>query len=267
MPTGDVDDQGDTRGTRHGLPPRRPEVLGLLAESKDRSEEDGPRLILADYLEERGDPRGTFVRLQVQAARLDEDDPQRAECQRQAEELSRPHLRDWLGPLVKLGEVEWSWARGLITLYLKGRDLLRHEWADWAQTEAWAWVECVRMVDLTDSEAADLCRLPPLHLLSLNSCERLTDAGLAHLRNLTSLQRLDLSECVQLTDAGLAHLNGLTTLRHLDLRKCGWLTDAGLAHLRHVTSLQHLDLGWCERLTDAGLAHLSGLTALRYLTL
>jgi uncharacterized protein (TIGR02996 family) len=178
MPTGDVDDQGDTPGTRHSLPPLRPEVLGLLAESKDRSEEDGPRLILADYLEERGDPRGTFVRLQVQAARLDEDNPQRAECQRQAEELSQPHLRDWLGPLGKLGVVEWSWARGLIKLYLKGRDLLRPEWADWAQTEAWAWVEGVRMVDLTDSEAANLCRLPPLYGLSLSSCSQLTDGGL-----------------------------------------------------------------------------------------
>src|SRR5262245_5223413 len=255
MPTGDVDDQGDTPGTRHGLPPPRPEVLGLLAECKDRSEEDGPRLILADYLEERGDPRGTFVRLQVQAARLDEDDPQRAECQRQAEELSRPHLRDWLGPLVKLGEVEWSWARGLIKLYLKGRDLLRHEWADWAQTEAWAWVECVRMVDLTDSEAADLCRLPPLHQLSLNSCERLTDAGLAHLRNLTSLQRLDLSECVQLTDAGLAHLNGLTTLRHLGLRNCGHVRDAELEEMRAVDTVRPPARGCEEWLPDAGGAY------------
>src|SRR4051812_46559798 len=113
MPAADVDDQGETQRTRHGLPPPRPEALGLLAESKERSEEDAPRLILADYLEEHSDPRGTFVRQEVEAARLHADDPQRAECQRRAEELSGARLRDWLGPLVKLGEVEWSWARGL----------------------------------------------------------------------------------------------------------------------------------------------------------
>src|SRR5262249_17800835 len=157
----------DTPRTGPGLPPPRAELLGLLAESKDHPEEDAPRLVLADYLEERGDPRGTFVRLQVEAARLHANDHRQAEWQSQAQEMSQPQLRDWLGPLVELGVVEWVWARGLIKLYLKGQDLLRHEWADWAQTEAWAWVECVRMVDLTDSEAADLCRLPPLRKLSL----------------------------------------------------------------------------------------------------
>src|SRR5262245_61426555 len=109
----DVEGPDGTPASRRGPPPR-PEVLGLLAECKDRPEEDAPRLILADYLEERGDVRGTFVRLQVEAARLRADDPRRAECERQEEELSQRHLWYWLGPLVKLKGRELSWSRGLI---------------------------------------------------------------------------------------------------------------------------------------------------------
>jgi uncharacterized protein (TIGR02996 family) len=49
-------------------PPDRPEVKVFLDEIKDDPDDLTPRLILADWLEERGDPRGTFLRLQCQIA-------------------------------------------------------------------------------------------------------------------------------------------------------------------------------------------------------
>ena len=74
------------------LPPvPGPEVLALLAEARDRPEEDGPRLVLADYLMEHGDPaeqaRGEFIRLQVLSERLPEGDRGRVPLVRRAHEL------------------------------------------------------------------------------------------------------------------------------------------------------------------------------------
>ena len=57
-----------------------PVLFQLLAAAKDSPEDDGPRLVLADWLEEHDDPRGEFVRLQVLLEKLDPDDP--AACRR-----------------------------------------------------------------------------------------------------------------------------------------------------------------------------------------
>ncbi len=49
-------------------------------------DDDAPRMIFADWLEERGDPRGEFIRVQCQLARMAGNDPRRAE-------LSSPRTR------------------------------------------------------------------------------------------------------------------------------------------------------------------------------
>ena len=48
--------------------------LQAILEAPD---DDAPRLIYADWLEEQGDPRGAFIRVQCQLARMAEDDPRR----------------------------------------------------------------------------------------------------------------------------------------------------------------------------------------------
>ncbi len=49
---------------------------GLMQQVLETPDEDFPRLVCADWLEERGDPRGEFIRCQVELARSDpeEDD-------------------------------------------------------------------------------------------------------------------------------------------------------------------------------------------------
>src|SRR5205809_143822 len=42
----------------------------FLREIKDRPDDDVPRLILADWLQDHGEPRGEFVHLQVRRVRL-----------------------------------------------------------------------------------------------------------------------------------------------------------------------------------------------------
>src|SRR5262245_23073250 len=63
-------------------------------------DDDAPRLVYADWLEENGDPeRAEFIRVQCRLASLDEDDPE--------------HRGEWAGPLV--GRVRcWHFRRGFV---------------------------------------------------------------------------------------------------------------------------------------------------------
>jgi uncharacterized protein (TIGR02996 family) len=62
-------------------------------------EDDTPRLVYADWLEEQGDPRGEFIRVQCLLARIREGDPQRRSLQRRERELLGEHGPKWQGPL------------------------------------------------------------------------------------------------------------------------------------------------------------------------
>jgi uncharacterized protein (TIGR02996 family) len=62
-------------------------------------DDDAPRLIYADWLEERGDPRGEFIRLQCDLARMGQGDPRCPALQYQEQQLLGAHRAEWLGPL------------------------------------------------------------------------------------------------------------------------------------------------------------------------
>ena len=68
----------------------------------DSPEDDGLRLIYADWLEEQGDPRGEFVRVQVELARLTEQDPRWAGLAEREAQLLDEHGWKWLRPLKRL---------------------------------------------------------------------------------------------------------------------------------------------------------------------
>ena len=61
--------------------------------------DDAPRLIYADWLEERGDPRGEFIRVQCDLARMAPGDPRYFELYRRTEQLWAAHSETWLQPL------------------------------------------------------------------------------------------------------------------------------------------------------------------------
>lgn len=58
-------------------------------------DDDAPRLVYADWLEEQGDPRGEFIRIQCELAKMPEDDPRRWDL-----ELRQGRLLRWYG---------WQW--------------------------------------------------------------------------------------------------------------------------------------------------------------
>jgi uncharacterized protein (TIGR02996 family) len=60
-------------------------------------DDDAPRLLFADWLEEHGDPRGEFIRVQCALAGLPADDPRRTDLARREEKRDVPaHLRERL---------------------------------------------------------------------------------------------------------------------------------------------------------------------------
>src|SRR5262245_36742549 len=85
---------------------------------------DGPRLIYADWLGERNDARGEFIRLQCALAQLPAGHDRRAELQERADELLKRHQDEWARPLAGLVS-GWRFHRGFIdTVYIDARRFL-----------------------------------------------------------------------------------------------------------------------------------------------
>ena len=62
-------------------------------------DDDAPRLVYADWLEERGDPRAEFIRVQCERASLPAADPRAAELRARERALLAAYRRRWNGPL------------------------------------------------------------------------------------------------------------------------------------------------------------------------
>jgi uncharacterized protein (TIGR02996 family) len=239
------------------------ELRILLAEVKAQPDDDAPRLILADWLQDQGDPRGELIHLQVVRARLAEDDPRWVELRRRELQLLRRHVHDWLGPLADLAG-HWYFERGFIGLSARAERFLVQAVFDLARQGAFAWVDELGLRDLEPRHLPLLAGSPlPAHLVRLDlSDTRLTSFGLAAL-----LAAPDLVELHTLRLAGtrigtrgaqaLAGCPRLARLRLLDLRG-NHLGEAGavaLAESPYLTGLARLEVSstW---LSLAGLAAL-----------
>src|SRR6266511_6221714 len=80
----------------------------------DEPDDDAPRLIYADWLEERGDPRGEFIRVQCALARLPPDDPRRPELRAREQALLAEHRDAWLAPIRELADGDGKFHRGFV---------------------------------------------------------------------------------------------------------------------------------------------------------
>lgn len=165
----------------------------FLAAILDDPDDTALRLIYADWLEERGDPRGEFIRLQCEPDRLGR--PALAVRERQ---LLEQHGRDWAGPLALVAE-ELEFRRGFVEkITVTPRTFLAHA-AELLALAPLRHVHFYRRNDISIHEVMDLVQSPFLGRLAtvqLSSDRGIRDdaAGvLAAAPRLAHLACLDLS--------------------------------------------------------------------------
>src|SRR5262249_6931560 len=83
----------------------------LLEEIVAAPEDDGPRLVLADWLQERGDPRGELIVIQCQLAKGGAVG--RVERQHRERELLEKHRKDWVAAF-NVPRAQWIFVRGFV---------------------------------------------------------------------------------------------------------------------------------------------------------
>jgi uncharacterized protein (TIGR02996 family) len=211
-------------------------------------EDDAPRLIYADWLDDHGQPdRAEFIRLQVRQARAG-DDPKHA-LARQDELLAR-HEGTWRSELPKLQGVTWDehFSRGFVES---------------------AFVESVE-VFLAQAEA--MFAAAPVRSLRIGRIDTFGARALARAPHLARLLELNLGNNPGLGRAGVAYLAGSPFLEHLTalLLHCSSLGDEAvvcLAGSPHLDGLRELYLSGNEVGDDGTVAlgwsgNLAGLTDL-----
>ena len=209
------------------------------------SDEDAPRFIYADWLEEQGDPRGELIRLLCTLAPLGLWDPRRQGIEQQAQALLKRHGAQWLGDLNDMARA-WKFERGLPVLTLTATDFLRH-----GQRLGEAGVQSVRLIDVKP-HVADLAACPHLGQLS----------------------RLDVAEQFILNDGDIALLAASPYLKNLTALEIGYnpIGDIGLGALAaspYLGNLTRLGVSFCQ-ITPKGIAALAAsqyVRGLRHLSL
>src|SRR5262249_40829470 len=87
---------------------------GFLRAIASQPDDDAPRLIYADWLEEHNEPeRAEVIRAQVELARSKADSPHRRRLAFRAGELLRLHEERWVGPL-RIMTPDWQFCRGFV---------------------------------------------------------------------------------------------------------------------------------------------------------
>jgi uncharacterized protein (TIGR02996 family) len=225
----------------------------LIAAAPD---DDAPRLVYADWMEERGDPRGTFVRVQCALARLPADHPRRGELEQVEDELFQTHGAAWAHGVA--GRVSgYKFRRGFVDeITLRADAFLEH-------AAVLLRPGTIRTVHLLNAagHVGGLARSPYLaRIRALDLCANhlWDDAArlLARSPAIRGLASLDLS-FNSLSSAGvqaLAAAKSWPRLETLDLRGNDRIDDHGAAALVRATmpALTTLDLRDC-RLGPAGV--------------
>jgi uncharacterized protein (TIGR02996 family) len=254
----------------------------LLRDIVEDPEDDAPRLVYADWLEDHGRPeRAELIRAQIALASPPEGGAERRALRAREAELLEKHEEEWVGPLKQLGVRAGSLRRGLVEgVTLPARRFLEHG-------EQLLALAPVHSVKLTDARRAlgELAKCPLLARLSgldLSGNELQADDVRSLLSpHLSGLRRLDLSDN-PIGPAGVKALAAsphLAGLRRLALRGVRMGFEGARALAGHVdypqvyakavnlSGLVALDLR-VNRIYEEGVTvlahspHLAGLTEL-----
>jgi uncharacterized protein (TIGR02996 family) len=217
-------------------------------------EEDVPRLIYADWLEEEGDSaRAEFIRVQCELAHVPDAEPRRVGLEWRQNQLLLRHCQEWLTALpvqppwrLRNGSF-YQFERGFLTaLCVRAQDFL--DLAPALFTAA-PLLRHLRLKNLDEGLQPRLFRSPYLAQLTVLdlSYERLEDRLLEILADtcppLENLQELYLSGN-SLTSYGAETLAQVPTLARLTLLDMAYnqITDPGALALARSTALARLGL-------------------------
>ncbi len=216
----------------------------FLATILDDPAADGPRLVFADWLEEQGDPRSEFIRVQVELSQLPANDPQRERLADRETALLNRHGVDWRQDVPEWARHGCDFVRGLIEHV--------HLWSPWQ----------ARFGPI-------LSQLAPVRKLTMQFAVEGLDEFAAGpwVRHLTDLAFLDEQmgpTNLQVLTQSETALLGIRSLQFMGMH----LLDAGLLVLtlcEHLSELTRLELIRCkigvmgiERLAES--ANLPALT-------
>lgn len=232
----------------------------LLAAIIDAPDDDDPRLVYADWLQTRGDPRGEFIQLQCQLAAAPDDERRRA-IKILENKLFATHGEGWLAPIreaIPANEIaphKLEFARGFVEEAQLTLDCVPHFEALWAKAPL------LRRLRLSPKMYVDFPVPKP-------SLEGVLDAP-----QLGRLQMLEL-HLPGVGNAGarsVAQASNLSELRTLELQFSIWgegvgifpsgttdlaLDDAGVSELsraKGLAGLETLDID-SNRITSLGVA-------------
>lgn len=173
-------------------------------------DDDVPRLIYADWLDENGqEDRAELIRVQCEAFRLKDDNPKKQQLEQHATVLVERHEQTWHPWLEPFG-------KNVSTLYSRG--LLQKVYLD----------------NVENDDLALLAGVEEIRELQLASWE-VTSDGLPHLLALPYLESLVL-DCRNVTNDGmriLAQLPGLKAVHGIEVN----VNEEGLRHLFQAPAL------------------------------
>jgi uncharacterized protein (TIGR02996 family) len=223
-------------------PPPRAELLALLNAAKAEPDDDTPRLVLADWLQEQDSPadvaRGEWLRCLVEADRMIPEDPRRPELVRRARELWYEHRAAWVVPLAPAGfdfpDDESAFRGGFLCPRAWGTDLFQKKGLAVVGTEAFAWVAGLDFQRFTSIQMTKLLDSPVIETVTA-----------LHFSSWVSLWWRDFRKIAE--SDRVRHLKTLHT-HHSRVTETG---ARELARSPHLGGLRHLHL-WNETLQDSG---------------
>ncbi len=237
----------------------------FLAAIRETPDDDTPRLVYADWLEDQDDQhRAEFIRLQCRLARLDPDDLERQDLQERVWAMEREHSARWAAELPALPGIEWAICRRGFVEIIRARNYK-------ALVEAAPRVRpatVLRGVVLslvtgfkTFRDTECLAGLDSLNLLPKNGITPECLRSLAGCTHLAGLRQLFLSGH-GITVEGARALAGsphFASLRELTLSavEAGTEVVRALVESPHLTRLSSLHL-LCTNAGDAGIEALAG---------
>jgi uncharacterized protein (TIGR02996 family) len=218
---------------------------------RENPEDDGPRLVYADWLDEHGDAeRAEFIRAQCELARLEVDDERFPAVRQRVSELLAKNGREWTEALRRFARV-YSIERGFADhVTLPADTFFAHAHEVFAVAPVWH-VKLRNLKDRTRDRVPDLAKCPILEKLSSINLDT-NGLGVGHAQTLLSsrflgrLTSLDFSN----NKIGLGgaralgacpHLGQLVHLR-LDSSAIGNNGLAALVESPHMPRLRTLGL-------------------------